>query len=141
MDTKQILAMLSLLCQPLISSAAIGTYYVSQSGNDNNDGTSWEKAFATPNKGFSTINESGNRGSELIIAPGKYQLTEAIGCNGGSSEAKRSHVRSSTGKPEDVVIYSDGTFECLRLGQFITVSGITFSNDDDRKKWRRVDGG
>lgn len=34
MDTKQILAILSLLCQPLISSAAIGTYYVSKSGSD-----------------------------------------------------------------------------------------------------------
>ena len=116
----------ALSCPPFISSAA--TYYVNpETGNDSNAGTV-DAPFKTVNKGFSFINESDNRGSELIIAPGKYQLTSAIGCNGGGSEAKRSHVRSSTGKPEDVVIYSDGTFECLRLGSFITISGITFSN-------------
>ena len=125
-------AMASLFALPFASNAAINTYYVSPSGKDTNDGLSWGKAFATPNNGFSTINDSDNRGSELIIAPGKYQLTSAIGCNGGSSEAKRSHVRSSTGNPEDVVIYSDGTFECLRLGYYIQISGITFSNGVNR---------
>ena len=104
------------------------TYYVKPDGDDTKDGKSWANAFKTANKGFSTINVSANRGSDLIIAPGEYALTSAIGCNGGDSEAKRAHVRSSTDKPEDVVIYSDGTFECLRLGQFITVSGITLSN-------------
>ena len=129
------LAILSLLCLPLVSSADISTYYVdAENGSDSNDGKSPEKAFQTANKGFSTINfvdnETGvsNRGSSLVFAPGEYPLTSAPGVNGGGSNAKRSIVRSSTGKPADVVIYSDGTFECLRLGGYITVSGITFSN-------------
>ena len=116
----------------MIGAAQATTYYVKPDGDDAKDGKSWANAFKTANKGFSTINVNENRGSDLIIAPGEYALTEAIGCNGGSSEAKRSHVRSSTDKPEDVVIYSDGTFECLRLGQFITVSSITFSNGVNR---------
>lgn len=120
--------LLSLALLPFASSAAINTYYVSKSGNDDNNGLSWETAFATPNKGFSTINDNDNRGSTLIIDSGKYALTSAIGCNGGASESKRSFVTSRTGNPDDVVIYSDGTFECLRLGNYITVSGITVSN-------------
>ena len=121
-------AMASLFALPFASNAAINTYYVSPSGNDSNDGLSWEKAFASPNKGFSTINVDANRGSTLIIDSGTYALTDDIGCNGGGSESKRSFVTSRTGNPEDVVIYSDGTFECLRLGNYITVSGITVSN-------------
>ena len=129
------LALLSLFCLPLVSSAAISTYYVdAENGDDSNDGKTMGAAFKTANKGFETINfvdnESGinNRGSSLVFAPGEYPLTSAPGVNGGGSNAKRSIVRSSTGNPADVVIYSDGTFECLRLGGFITVSGITFSN-------------
>ena len=121
-------AMASLFALPFASNAAINTYYVSPSGKDTNDGLSWGKAFATPNKGFSTINAEANRGSTLIIDSGTYALTDAIGCNGGGSESKRSFVTSRTGNPDDVVIYSDGTFECLRLGNYITVSGITVSN-------------
>lgn len=47
MNAKQILAMLSLMCLPLASSAI--TYYVSPSGNDENDGKSLENAFTTGN--------------------------------------------------------------------------------------------
>ena len=121
-------ALASLVAMSHMSNAAINTYYVSPGGDDSNDGKSWAKAFATPNKGFSTINVEANRGSTLIIDSGTYALSEAIGCNGGASESKRSFVRSRTGNPEDVVLYSDGTFECLRLGNYITVSGITVSN-------------
>lgn len=125
-------AMASLFAMSRNSNAA--TYYVSPGGDDSNDGKSWAKAFATPNKGFSTINMSDNRGSTLIIDSGTYALSEAIGCNGGASESKRSFVRSRTGNPEDVVLYSDGTFECLRLGNYITVSGITVSNGVNKVK-------
>lgn len=132
MDAKNKLAILSILCLPLVSSAAIGTYYVSPSGSDDSDGKSWATAFATPNKGFDVINESANRGSHLWIDSGEYALTKAIGVNGGSTEAKRSFVRSRTGNPKDVVLYSNGTFECLRIGGHIQVSGITFSNGVNR---------
>ena len=126
------LALLSLLCLPLVTIAGIDTYYVSKSGNDANDGKSWANAFATPNKGFDVINESTNRGSHLWIDSGEYALTKAIGVNGGSNESKRSFVRSKTGNPKDVVLYSDGTFECLRMGSYIQISGITFSNGVNR---------
>ena len=129
-DMKALLVNFAILFSAM--SAFSATYYVKPDGDDSKDGKSWANAFKTANKGFSTINVVANRGSDLIIAPGEYPLTSAIGCNGGDSESKRSHVRSSTDKPEDVVIYSDGTFECLRLGQFITVSSITFSNGVNR---------
>lgn len=118
----------SLCALPLASNAAISTYYVSTSGSDSNDGLSWETAFATPNKGFSTINSEANRGSTLIIDSGKYALASAIGCTGGSSEAKRSIVKSRTGNPNDVIFDAQGTHEGLRLASYITVSGITISN-------------
>lgn len=118
----------SLCALPLASNAAISTYYVSTSGSDTNDGKSWETAFATPNKGFSTINSEANRGSTLIIDSGKYALESAIGCTGGSSEAKRSIVKSRTGNPNDVIFDAQGTHEGLRLASYITVSGITVSN-------------
>ena len=122
------LAILSLLCLPLVVDAAVGTYYVSKSGNDDNDGKSWETAFATPNKGFSAINSEANRGSTLIIDSGIYALSSAIGCTGGSSEANRSIVKSRTGDPNDVIFDAQGTHEGLRLASYITVSGITVSN-------------
>ena len=118
----------SLCALPLASIAAINTYYVSPSGNDSNDGLSWGKAFASPKKGFSTINAEANRGSTLIIDSGTYALTSAIGCTGGSSEAERSIVKSRTGNPNDVIFDAQGTHEGLRLASYITVSGITVSN-------------
>ena len=123
------LAILALLCLPLMTIAGIDTYYVdAENGSDSNDGKSPEKAFQTANKGFSTININDNRGSSLIFYPGEYPLTSGPGVNGGSADNKRSLVSSSTDNPDDVVIYSTGEYECLRLGAYITVSGITFSN-------------
>ena len=120
--------MLSLaICAIAAFSATATTYYVKPDGDDSKDGKSWEDAFATANKGFDAVNND-RTGSSLLIRKGEYALTKGIGCNGGSTEAKRAVVSSETGNPNDVVIYADGTFECLRLGAFITVSGITFSN-------------
>ena len=118
------LAILSLLCLPLVLNAA--TYYVKPDGNDSAAGTSWATALATPNKGFSKVNSS--RGSTLIISNGIYQLTGAIGCTGGSSEANRTIVKGASGNPDDVIFDAHGASECLRLASYITVSGITFSN-------------
>ena len=101
-DMKALLVNFAILFSAM--SAFSATYYVKPDGDDNKDGKSWANAFKTANKGFSTINITDNRGSTLVIAPGEYPLTSAIGCNGGGSEAKRSHVRSSTDNPEDVVI-------------------------------------
>jgi len=118
--------MLLLAASCCLSAMAATTYYVSQGGDDSKDGTSWDTAFATPEKGFATVNS--NKGSSLVIDTGDYALSNAIGCTGGNSVSTRSYVTSRTGNPEDVVLYSDGTFECLRLAGYIQVSGITFSN-------------
>lgn len=117
-------AMASLFAFPLASNAA--TYYVSQYGDDSNAGTSWETALKTPYRGFAKINS--DKGSTLIISNGVYQMSSAIGCTGGSSEADRSIVTSFTGNPDDVILDALGKHEGLRLASYITVSGITVSN-------------
>lgn len=118
------LLLATLFALPLASGAA--TYYVSQYGSDDNSGKSWAEALATPSKGFAKINNA--KGSTLIISNGVYQMSSAIGCTGGDSEAKRSIVKSLTGNPDDVILDAQGAHEGLRLASYITVSGITVSN-------------
>ena len=115
-----------LMVAVLMNVAGAATYYVSPNGDDANNGTSWATALRTPNAGFAKINSI--KGSTLIISNGVYQMTAAIGCTGGSSEANRSIVKGLTGNPDDVIFDAGGAHECLRLASRITVSGITLSN-------------
>ena len=130
MNTKRILATLSLLCLPIVASAT--TYYVSPDGNDSNDGKSRAKAFKTAEKGFKAVHNKDTANLELVIAPGVYDLAAACACAGGSKEANRVIVRGATGNPNDVVLDAHGTNECLRLSQHVTVSGLTVSNGINR---------
>ena len=114
--------------------AGANTYYVSPGGSDTNDGTSWETAFATPYKGFITVNGK-NRSDEVLIAPGTYELSGAIGCNGGQDEYTRVMVRGTTDNPEDVVLRSPGDQEVLRLAKNITVANMTFENGTNYKRY------
>ena len=116
----------------MVGAAQAATYYVKPDGDDDATGTSWETALATPNKGFEKINTSSTRGSTLIISNGTYRLADAIGCTGGSSEAKRTIVKSVSGNPADVVLDAGGKHECLRLASYITISGLTISNGVNR---------
>ena len=113
------------------------TYYVkpaAQGGSDSANGTSWDTAFATPNKGFSTVN-SKNQNHEVLIAPGVYELSGAIGCNGGQDDYTRVMVRGTTDNPEDVVLRSPGNQEILRLAKNITVANMTFENGSNYKRY------
>ena len=115
-----------LMAAAVINVVGAATYYVSPDGDDGNAGTSWATALKTPNAGFAKVNSS--KGSTLIISNGVYQMTGAIGCTGGSTEAQRTIVKGFSGNPDDVIFDAGGAHECLRLASRITVSGITLSN-------------
>ena len=117
------------MCAALTASAT--TYYVkpaAEGGSDSAAGTSWETAFATPAKGFGMVNNKQKAGLELVIAPGTYQLADAIGCTGGYVEEHRVVVRGGTDNPEDVVLRSPGDREVLRLASNITIANLTLEN-------------
>ncbi len=121
--TAAVAALIALCSMPAFPA---NTYYVKPGGDDGDSGLSESSAFATPEKGFASVNA--DAGSTLVICPGVYSLSRAIGCTGGSSESKRTFVRGKTGNPADVVLDAGGKFECLRLARFIEISGITVSN-------------
>ena len=117
------------MCAALTASAT--TYYVkpaAEGGSDSAAGTSWDTAFATPAKGFNMVNNKNTAGLELVIAPGTYQLSDAIGCTGGYSESHRVVVRGETDNPADVVLRSPGDREVLRLAADITIANLTLEN-------------
>lgn len=114
---------------PFVAGAT--TYYVkpaSEGGSDSAAGTSWDTAFATPKKGFDLVNNKNTAGLELVIAPGTYQLADAIGCTGGYGESHRVVVRGETDNPADVVLRSPGDREVLRLAADITIANLTLEN-------------
>ena len=115
----------------MVGAVQATTYYVSPNGDDS-DGTSWAKAFKTAEKGFNAVHNKNTAGLELVIAPGVYDLKAACACAGGTTEAKRVIVRGETGNPNDVVLDAKGQFECLRISQHVTVSGLTVSNGINR---------
>ena len=53
------------------------TYYVKPDGSDSAAGTSWEKAFKTPNKGFDMVH-SKSANHEVVIAAGTYQTSYVL---------------------------------------------------------------
>ena len=116
------------------------TYYVKPDGSDSAAGTSWETAFATPNKGFNTVhNKSANH--EVVIAAGTYQLTDACRCAGPTQDTgKRVVIRGETGNPEDVVLMGNDTFEIVRLSRCVTVAGLTISHGSNSNRTNRASG-
>ena len=70
-----------------------GVYYVSKSGNDNNNGLSWAEAFATMQKGINTA----VNGQTVMIAQGTYDQ------NNINFNSKRICVRSTDPNDSDVV--------------------------------------
>ena len=49
------------------------TYYVKPDGSDCNNGTSWDTALKTPNKGFDKIHNK-SESHEVVIAAGMYLI-------------------------------------------------------------------
>ena len=127
---------------PVLASAKNATYYVKPDGNDSASGTSWDTAFATPAKGFSMANTGGGQedhwGNTILIAPGTYQLTDAIGCSGGYAESQRTRFLgariedNSPTDPEEVVLRGVGDREVLRLAYSVTVANLTIENGQNR---------
>ena len=112
---------------PFVASAT--TYYLKTDGDDSKDGTSEANAFGTVNRAFSQVH-SHTAKDELIILPGEYAATTTLSMSGqlSSNIDDADVIRSSTGKPADVVIYGDGTTNVLNLARGVVVEGITFSN-------------
>lgn len=115
------------------------TYYVSPDGDDTAAGTSWATALKTPKKGFGKVSGAGNKNHTVLIAPGDYTLTDAIGCTGADS-GYRVTVRGSTGNPNDVVLRAGGTYEVLRLAKNITVANLTIADGSNSGRDNRAAG-
>ena len=103
---------------------AAGTYYVKPDGDNSKAGTSWETAFKTPNKGFSTISGNGTKDT-LIIGAGHYLLSDACACNG---QTMGDEIRGETGNPADVIFDAQGQREVMRISGDILVHGLTITN-------------
>ena len=132
-----LLVALGLGLAPALVSA--NTYYVSPSGDDSAAGTSWETALKTAAAGIAKVNGNG-QGHHVLFAPGTYQLTAAIGCTGGYSEAKRAVISGSTDNPEDVVLRGPGDQEVLRLNHGVTVANLTIENGTNEGRSNRAAG-
>lgn len=107
----------------LAFSAFAANYYVSLSGDDANDGTSWASAMRSPE----LLAEKYTTGSVMInIDEGVYHLTKPIVLayeNGGSG------VVSASGDPSDVVLDGGGMTNCIvAKGYSNTFRGLTFRN-------------
>ena len=125
--TVLLAAVVTIMALPFVAGAA--TYYLKPGGDDSKDGTSVENAFGTVNRAFSQVH-SHTAKDELIILPGEYAATTTLSMSGqlSSNIDDADVIRSSTGKPADVVIYGDGTTNVLNLARGVIVEGITFSN-------------
>ena len=76
-------------------SATGGVFFLSQDGNDANDGSSWANAFGTLAAALAHANSNG---SVVNIAAGTYQVTSAQQLSAGVT------LRGATGNPADVII-------------------------------------
>ena len=106
---------------PMAASAA--TYYVSPDGNDDdNDGKSWAKPFATIQKAMSSANAWGG---SIWISNGTYKIeSELVPSSEGLT------IRSFSGNPSDVTIDAQGLCRCFNRNGLYShyFRGITFIN-------------
>ena len=110
--------------------AGAATTYVSPAGDDAAAGTA-----GAPKRTIQLVLNNWKSGDELVLLPGTYNLqTQKTESSEMASERGALHlngkgvIRSSTGKPADVVIDGDGATECARFSGALRVSGITFQN-------------
>ena len=120
MGGKLAFALLALL--PFAADAT--TYYVKPDGNDTANGTSWDTAFRTPNKGFAKAHNNDTQDT-VIIAAGHYLLSDACACAG---KTMHDVICGATGDPDDVILDGKGSFELVRLSGDVLVHSLTISN-------------
>ena len=110
-----------------------GEFYLSKSGSDQNDGTSWETAFATVTNALA---HAVANGSIINIATGTYSLPGVQALTNGVT------LRGATGNPEDVILQRPSTSsknfrlftlnhrDCVLSG--LVLQGGLFRGDDDK---------
>ena len=115
---------LVVLLSVLSFTGGAATYYVKPDGNDSANGTSWNTAFKTPNKGFSKAHNNDTQDT-VIIAAGHYLLSDACACAG---KTMHDVICGATGNPDDVILDGKGSFELVRLSGDVLVHSLTISN-------------
>ena len=123
-----------LVLLPLAAGAT--TYYVKPDGSDSANGKSWDKAFATPTKGFAMIHNNNSKDT-LIIRAGHYLLADACASNG---QTYGDEVYGETGNPEDVILDGQGQIEVMRLAGDILVHGLTITNGTNKGRTNYASG-
>ena len=118
------------LCAAMIAHCAFGfdhVVYLSTSGNDENGGTSWSDAYATPAVAVTAAEALGGT-TLVLVAPGTYTVASTLVISGATA------IRGSTGNPEDVVFHlKSGLARLLQLGNAgASVSGIALEGGYDR---------
>ena len=100
-----------------------GVFFLSETGNDANDGSSWGNAFATL---ATALTHANSDGSIVNIAAGTYQVTSAQQLSAGVI------LRGATGNPADVIIerpsssYNHRVFDLNNAGailESLTIQG------------------
>ncbi len=114
--------------------------YVSPSGNDSNNGSSWAEAFATPQAAIDAAAE----GSTILVAPGHYIGTSTDTSIDGQARSilinKDVHVVGIAGPGRTIM---DSTYNRPRSGLLMTtagasLTGFTFTNGCHNAKAKKM---
>jgi hypothetical protein len=104
------------------------TFYVTKSGNDNNNGTSWATAWATTAK----VNASIARGDTVRFGSGRWYKSQIIPPTGGSSSLRTVYACST---------YTDASQGLTTITSGDSVTGWTvYSGSIYRAAWSRPSG-
>ncbi len=106
--------------------SAVGTYYVSPTGDDGNAGTS-SAPFKTIQKALDSIVGDASWKSKIMIEAGTYKIDSELKPTSGTYEFT---IQSVSGDPSDVTIDAQGLCRCFNStgATILTFNGITFIN-------------
>ena len=100
------LALFGVSCLTAFSAWSYSIYVNDETGDDERDGTTPDKAVKTIQKGVDLINKEWHSPREVVCAAGTYKLEEPIRIYGGTK------ICSATGNPMDVIIDGQGKTRC-----------------------------
>ncbi|MHC4474872.1 MAG: right-handed parallel beta-helix repeat-containing protein [Planctomycetota bacterium] len=129
METQKVITVTTVALVLAICGSALGTtYYVKTTGSDNNNGTSWETAFATIEKGVDSSTPT-----LIKVAGGTYTLTSAIDVDvvvtiegGYDSTTDLRNVCNN-----ETIIDGDRDYRCLNITAAATIDGVTMIKGED----------